>query len=168
MTPEFVTGFFLQAIKTAIFLAAPMLAVGLIAGVLVSMFQAATQINEMTLVFVPKMLGVALALLLTGTTLSVMSFIGMMVLVGVGVNNGIVLVDYINRLRSGGMARGEALLTALPPGGRGSPESDRCADASLPSQCRRGPPGSPGGGRSLRAPSRSPGSRLGRPGEVRP
>ena len=55
MTPEFVTGFFMQAIKTAIFLASPMLAVGLIAGVLVSMFQAATQINEMTLVFVPKM-----------------------------------------------------------------------------------------------------------------
>ena len=63
MTPEFITGFFMQAIKTAIFLAAPMLAVGLIAGVVVSMFQAATQINEMTLVFVPKMLGVALALL---------------------------------------------------------------------------------------------------------
>ena len=53
----------MQAIKTAILLATPMLAVGLIAGVLVSMFQAATQINEMTLVFVPKMLGVALALL---------------------------------------------------------------------------------------------------------
>ena len=63
MSPEFVTGFFLQAIKTAIFLAAPMLAVGLVAGVLVSIFQAATQINEMTLVFVPKMLGVAFALL---------------------------------------------------------------------------------------------------------
>ncbi|MFO7716048.1 flagellar biosynthesis protein FliQ [Desulfosarcina sp.] len=63
MTPEFITGFFLEAIKTAIFLAAPMLTVGLIIGVLVSMFQAATQINEMTLVFVPKMLGVALALL---------------------------------------------------------------------------------------------------------
>ena len=63
MTPEFITGFFMQAIKTAILLAAPMLAVGLITGVLVSMFQAATQINEMTLVFVPKMLGVALALL---------------------------------------------------------------------------------------------------------
>ena len=63
MTPEFITGFFMQAIKTAILLSAPMLAVGLITGVLVSMFQAATQINEMTLVFVPKMLGVALALL---------------------------------------------------------------------------------------------------------
>ncbi|PID39975.1 MAG: flagellar biosynthetic protein FliQ [Proteobacteria bacterium] len=63
MSPEFVTGFFMEAIKTAIMLATPMLAVGLLTGVLVSMFQAATQINEMTLVFVPKMLGVALALL---------------------------------------------------------------------------------------------------------
>ena len=63
MTPEFVTGFFLQAIKTTILLASPMLVVGLITGVLVSMFQAATSINEMTMVFVPKMLGVALALL---------------------------------------------------------------------------------------------------------
>lgn len=63
MTPEFITGFFMQAIKTAILLSAPMLTVGLIAGVLVSVFQAATQINEMTLAFVPKMLGVALALL---------------------------------------------------------------------------------------------------------
>ena len=62
MTPEFVTGFFTEAIKTGILLAAPMLAVGLITGILVSMFQAATQINEMTLVFVPKMLGVATAL----------------------------------------------------------------------------------------------------------
>lgn len=63
MSPEFITGFFLQAIKTAILLAAPMLVVGLLTGVIVSMFQAATQINEMTLVFVPKMLGVAFALL---------------------------------------------------------------------------------------------------------
>lgn len=63
MTPEFVTGFFWEAIKITISLAAPMLIVGLVAGVLVSMFQAATQINEMTLVFVPKMLGVALALI---------------------------------------------------------------------------------------------------------
>ncbi|MBT8342833.1 MAG: flagellar biosynthesis protein FliQ [Desulfatitalea sp.] len=64
MTPEFVTSYFLQAIKTALLLAGPMLAVGLTVGILVSMFQAATQINEMTLVFVPKMLGVACALLI--------------------------------------------------------------------------------------------------------
>lgn len=63
MTPEFITSFFMQAIKTAVMLSAPMLCVALIVGILVSMFQAATQINEMTLVFVPKMLGVAMALL---------------------------------------------------------------------------------------------------------
>lgn len=62
MSPEFVTGFFMEALKTAIILAAPMLLTGLVAGVLVSLFQAATQINEMTLVFIPKMLGVGLAL----------------------------------------------------------------------------------------------------------
>ena len=64
MTPEFITGYLAQAIQTALLLAAPMLLVGLIAGVLVSMFQAATQINEMTLVFVPKILCVAAALLI--------------------------------------------------------------------------------------------------------
>jgi flagellar biosynthetic protein FliQ len=62
MTPEFITTYFLEAIKTAVMLAGPMLLVGLVVGIIVSMFQAATQINEMTLVFVPKMLGVALAL----------------------------------------------------------------------------------------------------------
>ena len=64
MTPDFVTGFFMEGLKTAIFLAAPMLLAGLIVGLLVSMFQAATQINEMTLVFIPKMLAVGLALLI--------------------------------------------------------------------------------------------------------
>ncbi|MFO7985586.1 MAG: flagellar biosynthesis protein FliQ [Desulfatiglandaceae bacterium] len=64
MSPDFVTGFFMEALKTAILLAAPMLGAGLIVGLLVSMFQAATQINEMTLVFIPKMLAVGAALLI--------------------------------------------------------------------------------------------------------
>jgi len=63
MTPEFVTGFFFDAIKTAISLAAPMLLAGLVVGLLVSIFQAATSINEMTLVFIPKILAVAVALI---------------------------------------------------------------------------------------------------------
>jgi len=63
MTPEFITGFFFDAIKTAISLSAPMLLAGLAVGLLVSMFQAATSINEMTLTFIPKMLAVALALI---------------------------------------------------------------------------------------------------------
>lgn len=64
MTPEFITGFFFEALKTAILLAAPALIFGLLAGVLVSIFQAATSINEMTLVFIPKMLAVGIALLI--------------------------------------------------------------------------------------------------------
>ena len=64
MSPEFVSGFFIEAIRTAMLLAAPCLGFGLVAGVLVSIFQAATQINEMTLVFIPKMLAVGIALLI--------------------------------------------------------------------------------------------------------
>jgi flagellar biosynthetic protein FliQ len=63
MTPEFITGFFFDALKTAVLLAAPMLAASLVTGVLISMFQAATQINEMTLVFIPKMIAIGITLL---------------------------------------------------------------------------------------------------------
>lgn len=51
--------------KTALVIAAPVLFGGLIAGLLVSIFQATTQINEMTLSFVPKILVVALILVFT-------------------------------------------------------------------------------------------------------
>jgi len=64
MSPEFITGFVLQGVKVAILLAAPVLLFGLVAGLLVSIFQAATQINEMTLVFIPKMLAVVVAILI--------------------------------------------------------------------------------------------------------
>ncbi|MBW2412000.1 MAG: flagellar biosynthesis protein FliQ [Deltaproteobacteria bacterium] len=63
MTPEFITGFFFEATKTAMLLAAPMLLAGLAVGLLVSMFQAATSISEMTLTFIPKMLAVGIALI---------------------------------------------------------------------------------------------------------
>jgi flagellar biosynthetic protein FliQ len=63
MTPEFLAGFFFEAIKISILLAAPMLLAGLLVGLLVSIFQSATSINEMTLTFIPKMLAVACALL---------------------------------------------------------------------------------------------------------
>ncbi|MDY6949928.1 MAG: flagellar biosynthesis protein FliQ [Thermodesulfobacteriota bacterium] len=62
MSPEFVTGFIFEALKVAMLLAAPVLLSGLVAGLAVSIFQAATQINEMTLVFIPKMLAVGIAL----------------------------------------------------------------------------------------------------------
>ena len=65
MTPELITGFFIEAIKMAILLSAPMLLSGLIVGLIVSVFQAATQINEMTMTFIPKMLAVAVALIIS-------------------------------------------------------------------------------------------------------
>jgi len=64
MSAEFITGFFGQAIKLALMLAAPMLLTGLVVGLLVSIFQTATSINEMTMTFVPKMLAVGVAILL--------------------------------------------------------------------------------------------------------
>jgi flagellar biosynthetic protein FliQ len=50
-------------------LAAPMLAVALIVGLLVAMLQAVTQINEATLVFIPKLLGIGAVLLLMGVSM---------------------------------------------------------------------------------------------------
>lgn len=56
--------------------------------------------------------GVFLFFAATGTTFSFMAMIGIMILIGVVVNNGIVLVDHINNLRVGGMARNDAIVTA--------------------------------------------------------
>ncbi len=63
MTTEFITGFFFEAIKLAIILSAPMLLAGLGIGLMVSVFQSVTSINEMTLTFIPKMLAVAVSLI---------------------------------------------------------------------------------------------------------
>jgi HAE1 family hydrophobic/amphiphilic exporter-1 len=56
--------------------------------------------------------GVVFAFLLAGEPLSVMAYIGVIMLAGIAVNNAIVLVDYINRLRAAGIARREAILQA--------------------------------------------------------
>ena len=63
MTPEFVVGLAQEAIKVTILVAMPMLGLGLIVGLAVSVFMATTQIHEMTLTFVPKILAVLLGLL---------------------------------------------------------------------------------------------------------
>jgi flagellar biosynthetic protein FliQ len=63
MTPELVVTFAQDAIKTAILVSMPMLGLALIVGLIISIFQAVTQINEMTLTFVPKIVAVLLALL---------------------------------------------------------------------------------------------------------
>ena len=55
-----------QAMLVALKMAAPLLLVVLIVGLVISIFQAATQVNEMTLAFVPKLLGAGAALVLLG------------------------------------------------------------------------------------------------------
>jgi HAE1 family hydrophobic/amphiphilic exporter-1 len=56
--------------------------------------------------------GVFWFFLITGTTLSIMAMIGILILIGVVVNNGIVLIDYVNQLRASGMDRSKAILQA--------------------------------------------------------
>ncbi|AKM30500.1 EscS/YscS/HrcS family type III secretion system export apparatus protein [Pandoraea faecigallinarum] len=66
MTPETVMALAHQAMQVCLLLAAPLLIVALISGLLVSLFQAATQINEMTLSFIPKLLAVFITLVVAG------------------------------------------------------------------------------------------------------
>ena len=69
-----------QAMELTLMVSAPMLLSALVIGLVVSIFQAATQINEQTLSFIPKLLGMFVVLMLTGSWM-----IGM-------------LVDYVQRL----------------------------------------------------------------------
>jgi len=66
MTPETVMTMGRQAIEVTMMVAAPMLLVALAVGLIVSIFQAATQINEMTLSFIPKLVGIFVALIIAG------------------------------------------------------------------------------------------------------
>jgi flagellar biosynthetic protein FliQ len=66
MTPETIITLGQRALEMTALLSAPLLLSALIVGVLISLFQAATQINEMTLSFVPKLLVLMVVLLLAG------------------------------------------------------------------------------------------------------
>jgi flagellar biosynthesis protein FliQ len=66
MSPETVMTIGQRALEMTLMLSAPMLLVGLSIGILVGIFQAATQINEMTLSFIPKLLGIAATLVVGG------------------------------------------------------------------------------------------------------
>ncbi len=83
MTAETVMTMAYQAMKIALALAGPLLLVTLIVGLIISVFQAATQINEMTLSFIPKLLAMCGVLVLLGPWLIEL------------------LVDYIRQLISG-------------------------------------------------------------------
>ncbi len=64
MTPEMAIDICRKAVQTVLLGAAPMLLAGLIIGLLISIFQAATQINEQTMTFVPKIVAVFLTMLI--------------------------------------------------------------------------------------------------------
>jgi flagellar biosynthetic protein FliQ len=80
MTPETVMTLGRQAIELTLMISGPLLLSALLIGLVVSVFQAATQINEQTLSFIPKLLGIFLVLILTGPWMVTM------------------MVDYIQRL----------------------------------------------------------------------
>lgn len=80
MTPETVMTLGQQAIEMTLMVSGPLLLSALVIGLVVSVFQAATQINEQTLSFIPKLLGIFLVLILTGPWMVTM------------------MVDYIQRL----------------------------------------------------------------------
>ena len=66
MTPEMVMTLAHEAMYIALLLAAPLLLVSLVVGLVVSLFQAATQINESTLSFIPKLVAIAVTLVIAG------------------------------------------------------------------------------------------------------
>lgn len=66
MTPELVMNIGRQAIEMTLMLSAPLLLAALVIGLIISIFQAATQINEQTLSFIPKLVGTLFVLILAG------------------------------------------------------------------------------------------------------
>ena len=65
-TPDMAINVCRKAIQTILMVAGPMLIAGLVVGLLISTFQAATQINEQTMTFIPKIVAVFLTLLFFG------------------------------------------------------------------------------------------------------
>lgn len=67
MNPDTVVAIGQEALKITALVAAPVLAAVLVTGLVISLFQAMTQINEMTLSFIPKLLVLTVVLAITGT-----------------------------------------------------------------------------------------------------
>lgn len=63
MTIDLVTGLMAETVRVTLFVSAPVLLVGLVVGVVISLIQAVTQVQEMTLVFVPKIVACLIALI---------------------------------------------------------------------------------------------------------
>ena len=64
MSTEMIMGIAAETVRVTLLISAPLLIIGMIVGLVVSIFQAVTQIQEVTLVFVPKIIAVLLAMIL--------------------------------------------------------------------------------------------------------
>ncbi|MBM3235389.1 efflux RND transporter permease subunit [Candidatus Poribacteria bacterium] len=100
-----------QMMETIIaLLIALLLAILLIYMVMAALFE--SLVHPLTVMFTLPLgiIGVLLALFMTGTSISMTSLMGVLILFGIVVNNAIVLVDYVNQLRKRGMERSEAIV----------------------------------------------------------
>lgn len=95
-----------------VFMVNMLLALMMIYVVMAAMFESLVFPSAVIFSVFYSVVGVFWFFLLTGTTLSIMANIGILVLMGVVVNNGIVLIDHINQLRKEGFDRTEAILNA--------------------------------------------------------
>lgn len=66
MTEDFIIGFARQALETMLMVSLPVLLVSLVVGVIISLFQSVTQMQEMTITFVPKIVATFLSLIVFG------------------------------------------------------------------------------------------------------
>jgi HAE1 family hydrophobic/amphiphilic exporter-1 len=89
-----------------------LLAIAIIYIVLSAQFESLIYPLGMICTILFSIIGVYWFFLITGTTFTLMAMIGILILIGVVVNNGIVLVDHVNQLRMQGMERDEALVRA--------------------------------------------------------
>ena len=89
-----------------------LLAIAIIYIVLAAQFESLIYPVSMICTILFSVIGVYWFFLLTGTTFTLMAMIGILILIGVVVNNGIVLIDHVNQLRLQGLPRDEALIRA--------------------------------------------------------
>ncbi len=89
-----------------------LLAILLVYVIMASLFESFLQPFVIMFTIPLSLIGVILILLVTGTTLSVPAFVGVIILSGIVVNNGIVLIDHTNQLRREGIEKHKALIQA--------------------------------------------------------
>jgi HAE1 family hydrophobic/amphiphilic exporter-1 len=89
-----------------------LLAIAIIYIVLAAQFESLIYPASMICTILFSVIGVYWFFLFTGTTFTLMAMIGILILIGVVVNNGIVLIDHVNQLRLKGLSREAALLRA--------------------------------------------------------